>query len=690
MTELRIETRHLPVADLGPLNPLPPLGRPPAPFDLDTTGLPSDMAERIGYGQPPHLMPYLDQDGYTRDRRPGELRTAVLDNGVLRAEFALERGGRLWSLRHRGRELLSANRVFQPANLALRNAWFSGGAEWNIGTRGHSPTTCDPLHAARVDRPGGTPMLRMWQWERLRSVVFAIDAWLDGELLLVHVSIRNPNADTVPMYWWSNIAVPQTAGVRVLVPATTAYRTSYDGRLAEVPVPGEGAESRAHASRESAPSGPDYATWPARSPYAADYFFRVPDGARPWIAALDADGTGLFQTSTGLLRGRKLFVWGRSKGGRHWQDWLSGGSESSGGPGGSEGSGGFGEEYLEIQAGLAATQYEHVPMPAGARWSWVEAYGLASVDPAVSHGADWGAATAATGQAIRSVASDGVLDAALRTATALADQPPAEPLQAGDGWGALERRRRALTGEPAPDTPGTPFGDATLTGEQRPFLALLDTGTLPGADPTTPPPGYVVGADWRRRLEASAPSWISRLHLGVAAHAAGDTGAARVAYTESLAHARTPWALRNLALLETGEARADLLWQAHRLAPGLWQLAVEAGEALLAADRPADVLRLLDEAPPAVRDHGRCRLLAARAGLAAGDLDRAGELLESGIEVADLREGEIALDALWREYRAHRIAADAGVPLGDSHRAAAHAEPVPERYDFRMFGDEAG
>ncbi|MGH3712777.1 MAG: hypothetical protein ACRDT4_04865, partial [Micromonosporaceae bacterium] len=83
----------------------------------------------------------------------------------------------------------------------------------------------------------------------------------------------------------------------------------------------------------------------------------------------------------------------------------------------------------------------------------------------------------------------------------------------------------------------------------------------------------------------------------------------------------------------------------------------------------------------------RTRLLAARAALAGDELDRAGELLESGIEVADLREGEIALDALWREYRARRIAAEAGVPVAESHREQAAKEPVPEAYDFRMFGD---
>ncbi|WP_344841667.1 DUF5107 domain-containing protein [Nonomuraea dietziae] len=47
-------------------------------------------------------------------------------------------GGRLWSLVElsTGRELLHRNPVIQPANLALRDAWFAGGVEWNLGTTG--------------------------------------------------------------------------------------------------------------------------------------------------------------------------------------------------------------------------------------------------------------------------------------------------------------------------------------------------------------------------------------------------------------------------------------------------------------------------------------------------------------------------------------------------------------------------
>ncbi|MEI6297439.1 MAG: hypothetical protein WCO84_07430, partial [bacterium] len=41
----------------------------------------------------------------------------------------------MWSVfaKPENRDLLLSNPVYQPGNLALRNAWTSGGIEWNIG-----------------------------------------------------------------------------------------------------------------------------------------------------------------------------------------------------------------------------------------------------------------------------------------------------------------------------------------------------------------------------------------------------------------------------------------------------------------------------------------------------------------------------------------------------------------------------
>ena len=81
-------------------------------------------------------------------------------------------------------------------------------------------------------------------------------------------------------------------------------------------------------------------------------------------------------------------------------------------------------------------------------------------------------------------------------------------------------------------------------------------------------------------------------------------------------------------------------------------------------DRPTRRLPpLIDAAPVELAGHGRVLLQRVRAYLAGGDKASAQELLDAGIEVPDLREGE-TLDRLWREAYPDR--------------------ELPTRYDFRM------
>ncbi|RPI58941.1 MAG: DUF5107 domain-containing protein, partial [Planctomycetaceae bacterium] len=186
MSELRIESLVMPAADLGPENPLPPLL---APRNASTDSMAirwegsAADARTAAYRTRVSALPHRMQDGFNRVRRERAFRTAVLENEILRATFLLEMGGRLWSLIHKptGRELLYVNPIFQPANLAIRTAWFSGGVEWNCGIIGHSVYTCSPLHAAKVVAPDGTPALRLWEWDRLRGTPYQIDFYLpDG------------------------------------------------------------------------------------------------------------------------------------------------------------------------------------------------------------------------------------------------------------------------------------------------------------------------------------------------------------------------------------------------------------------------------------------------------------------------------------------------------------------------------
>ena len=662
MSELRLATLTMPTAEVGPANPLPPLF---SASDLHTVLDPgeadAEMRHNIGYGRVGSVLPYLVQDGYGRDRQPTEHKVAVLENDVLRASFLLDRGGRLWSLVHKptGRELLHRNPVFQPANLALRNAWFAGGVEWNIGTIGHSPTTCEPLHAARVLQPDGTPVLRMYEFERLREVVFQVDAWLPegSPVLLVHVRIVNPNDVETPMYWWSNIAVPQADDVRVLAPADEAWQFAYDGPLRRVPIPVLDGQDRTYTTRASE---------------AADYFFAIEDDQRRWIAALDGRGSGLVQTATDQLRGRKLFLWGKSAGGDHWQEWLAQ----------------PGQEYLEIQAGLARTQLEHLPMPGRASWSWVEAYGLLQSDADTVHGDDWSLARAAVSRDLEELFPRAELDGVLAAATSWADAAPVEVLHRGSGWGALERRLREREGDDSLSLPGTPFGDETLGPEQESWVELGRTGQMLSPSAEQPPTSYQTSHRWLPLLEA-ADGWLATLHLGVVLAQARDLEGAADAWVRSLADEPTAWAWRNLAAL--ARAGGDLPLAVRRyqhavsLRADLAPLTHELIDALLAAGDGAGALAAIYAAPAEHRSLGRFRLAEIRAALLTGDLDRAGRVLGDGVVLPDVREGEPALHEVWFDYQVALAAREQRRPVDADLVAEVRASvPVPEDLDFRM------
>jgi tetratricopeptide (TPR) repeat protein len=668
LSTLRFQTLNMPAADLGPENPLPPLINDQELHVAQSVdpAVPAEMRRNMAYGHLSNLLPYSMQDGYNRERKPRDFKVAVLENEILRATFLLELGGRLWSLVHKPsrRELLSVNPVFQPANLALRNAWFNGGVEWNIGTIGHTPFTCVPLFAARVDGQDGLPVLRMYEWERIRQVTYQIDAWLpdDSLVLFVRVCIRNPRDREVPMYWWSNIAVPETPGTRVLVPADSAYRYTYD-RLNVIPVPiHEGVDIT-------------YATNINR---AADFFFHIPEDRLPWIAALDEQGKGLVQVSTPRLKGRKLFVWGMGRGGRKWQEFLSV----------------PGQAYIEIQAGLARTQLEHLPMPARAEWEWLEAYGLLEVNAGQAHGPEWNQAAATVTEAVEALIPRHKLESELARSAAFVNQPPAEIIQRGSGWGALERLRREAAGEAQLCTAGLVFDEQSIGTEQAPWLTLLKTGQFPTLVRDAVPAGNMVQDEWQALLEKTADreNWLACLHLGVMRFYRQDYAGARQAWEMSLQLVNTPWALRNLAVLARMEGRTEDA-AAHyvaacRLKPDLLPLAAECGKFLVETGYAQQWLNLLSELNPALRSKGRICLLEAQARLALGQMEQAREIIDHLPVIEDIREGELSLSQLWFNYHAKRLSVLENHPIDDDLLSRVRREfPLPPELDFRMSED---
>lgn len=129
----------MPAAEMGKENPLPDIKNVRyIHAKIETTeAVPAEDRKYISKGMNNTLLPYTRQDGYNRQRTEKSFNAVVLENNFLKAVFLPELGGRLWSLfdKTANRELLYCNPVFQPGNLALRNAWFSGGVEFNISIK---------------------------------------------------------------------------------------------------------------------------------------------------------------------------------------------------------------------------------------------------------------------------------------------------------------------------------------------------------------------------------------------------------------------------------------------------------------------------------------------------------------------------------------------------------------------------
>jgi hypothetical protein len=408
-------------------------------------------------------------------------------------------------------------------------------------------------------------------------------------------------------------------------------------------------------------------------------FSRIPDGQRRWVACLDEKGNGLFQTSTDLLRGRKMFCWGMNGGGRRWQEYLS---EP-------------GRAYIEIQAGLARTQLECLPMPAQTTWAWTEAFGLLEADPANVHSRDWSEARTAVDSAIEAILPRARVDALHAEFEKMAQRAPVEVLHRGSGWGALERMRARLHGERDAMPASTPYEEADAGGEQEPWRTFLKTGVMPECDPSEDPGPPMTQPEWRTLLEAAlrggrGEHWRSWYHLGVMRLEALDEAGAREAWEGSLARRPSAWAFRNLAALakRAGDQAAErnYLCRAWETGPKIAPLAIEYANALLAEKDYEALAVLLESAPEDVRRHERMRIISAQAALDRNELDEVERLFEH--EFATNREGEVTLTDLWFALHERRLAARENLPLDDALRRRVREQfPPPRRIDFRMVSE---
>lgn len=667
MTALFDDRFEMPAANLGPENPLPNFRQMErvGVYHLDDT-VPPAVAAGVRYGDLRRVLPYRMQDGYDRDRKPTSFRGVVLENERLKATFIPALGGRLWALYDKAaaRDVVTRNPVFQPAALALRNAWFSGGIEWNTPCPGHTLLTCAPVHAARVPSAGGYPVLRLYAWDRVKGVPWAVDFHLPPEspFLFARVRLLNVHDREIPMYWWTNIAVDEITGGRVLFPADEALTHRVGGKFGAISL------------RDTVPD----VMVATNNRNGIEYYGLLHPAHRPWVASVAPDGTGLFHASTRRLKGRKMFCWGLAAGGRRWQGHLS-----------------TGRPYIEIQAGLTCIQAEQLPMPARTEWSWLEAFGALDVPAGAAHDRDWTRAWRSVEGVLDGLLPQARLDELDRTLAQDGCTAPEAVLAVGEGWGALERRRCVVTGAPDPVPSEWLFPASDMGSEQAPWLALLEQGALPDVPPTEDPRQGMVQPEWAALLEKAVAAgrgdhWVSWLHLGNMRMEALDPAGAGEAWRRSIEQMPNGWAYRNLAELAKREQHMDeacaFMALAWKQGPRIAALAVEYVRLLSHFRRFAEVRVFCRELPADIRDNERILIYAAQAALETGALAEVEPLFL--YPFATIFEGETILTDIWFSLQARRLAAREGVSVDDALLARVRGEyPPPANIDFRLVSE---
>lgn len=676
MTTLRIEPLSISSGLLGEENPLPYFRdeKTDLPFNAYDS-IPHAERELAGWQTGYRVLPYRMQDQYTRNRVPHNWTTVVLENNILKATFSPSLGGRLLSLYHKplNRELLYRNPVFQPANLALRNAWFSGGIEWNVGQYGHALNNCSPVFAAEIRDASSEPGLRLFDFDRTKGFFWQVDFYLphDSSFLQAHCRVFNPAPKEQALYWWTNIALEEKPGVRVLAPVQRVIYVDLGGDQhfygeAQLPV-------------LPTTNGKD-GSYPTNFDFASEYFFQCDGEEMPWEAALDGEGKGFVEASTEQFKYRKMFCWGMHQGGRHWQEFLSVPNST----------------YLEIQSGMTRTQLHGMKINPKSKVEWTQVFGYLEGDAQKVHDSDYAAACAYVNDKLKSQLTASELALLDNRFSQQADTKAKRILCQASGWGALEIRRMQKMGEQNQIPFALEFPAEAMGKEQQKWLDLLETGELAEQDPAELPGEWMVQDEWQEILSKSPhKNWFSLLHEGVMRMEHFDLPGAVADWQESMRLRPSAWASRNLAVaaLRQGQDEAALAY--YRQAWEITQesgspstaLAVECLQALVKARLFDEGLALYQALPLDIQKFDRIQILFGRIALELGRLEEVEKVLSR--EYAVIREGENELTDLWTEMCVQREAARSGMEITPAlYKQVSEKYPPPANIDFRMIAQK--
>mmetsp|Transcript_10437 Transcript_10437/g.22914 ORF Transcript_10437/g.22914 Transcript_10437/m.22914 type:complete len:795 (+) Transcript_10437:25-2409(+) len=512
-------------------------------------------------------LPYLKLDSWGCERQPATLAAVILETDELRVTITPQFGGKIWGMYDKvnKKEFFFHNEAHQPANIGARAAWTAGGLEfnWSPGYLGHSAFTEDRVYAAKLATEMGD-VVRIYEFDRYNATVFQVDMMLHGGELWTHSKITNPNGGDVSGYWWTCAAHEATPQSRIVAPAEFLTVETYVGApLRNAPWPefdngmlnisfgGLTGERKLDSS------------YLGNIAYTGDYFLRIQEDERKWIAHVAEDGYVAMHGHP--MNGTKFFTWGQSGPGRFMQDFLAGG----------ETGGGY---YTELQSGQKPTQQQVFVLPANSSIAFTEYYKALVPDQLPKEYKESASALGKWWSSSAGIPETKVADME-RFFAGIEDRQPKEweLISRGSVWGGLHEK---LTGRKL--SAGTLF-QVEQTSESRLWVELAETGFFSNytLSDTRTPLQYAVDTVWVAALEKSAArrsTWLHDLLLAVAYAEAGEIDRPREMLERSLAvgAVRSPVAARCLAVLTSD---AEQAWAYLSMA---WDLALEpapAGEA---------------------------------------------------------------------------------------------------------------
>lgn len=462
--------------------------------DNFSDNFPEHLKHDVGVCQ--KILPYNNQDNYNLCDKLIDVKTIILENDYLKAIFLPEYGGRLYSLydKRYKKELFLKNNNISAHNIGLRNAWFAGGVEWNVGNYGHCYTTYDNVFCAILKNSNKEEFLRIYEFERLKSIFWQIDFHLpkNATELMCHAKLINPFEKPTTVYYWSNVGLPYNQEMRFLFSGTDIIHRG-NGKMNYSQLP--------KANNVRMMENKDI-TYPKNFNMIFEYYVQNYN-ATPWQMAIYPNNDIVFEISTECANVKKLFHWGEHAGATTWQDNLAKGTEA--------------KKYIEMQTGIAPSQFHDKIFPANSIFEWSQSFGYISSNNEKLK-AEYKIAQM-EGHNIIHNAELALLDYEIEMKKCAKQSIEKEDIiHYGSGFGAVEIKRMELDNQNY-SLQSMLFPKESITDKEQPWLDLLVNGKLTIPDNLNNIT-YMISPKWMKYLDNDVKNntnWYNTLHYGIMA-----------------------------------------------------------------------------------------------------------------------------------------------------------------------------